>query len=117
MKLKNESEIACLLGSAFSGFANRVQNGFTAPFKALLDSDVVEVTLRVSSSGYVEWVQPVVEPIICMPTSDEPIYDLTVDNPFETSLLDTTVIAEEPPKLKPKRKRKPKTKKSTEEAT
>lgn len=93
MPVKNEESLARLLGASFSEYANRVQNGLTAPYRGLLSVDSVEVVLVVSSDGGVSVKEPVIEPLIL---------DVPVVPPVLEATVETVEVVEE----KPKRKRK-----------
>lgn len=52
MKIKDENELAHILGMAFSQHANRVQNGAVEPYKSFMSgAESVDVTVTLSGNG------------------------------------------------------------------
>ena len=80
MKIKDEFELAHILGMAFSQHANRVQNGATEPYKAFLQGQtVVTVNIQLNDDGSIGvsthplGVEPIPEskPIESAPPTEE----------------------------------------------
>ena len=101
-----------MLGAAFSEYANRVQNGLTAPYVGLLSSDMVEVVFVVSDNGGLT-VKVKDEPAAVVPVVLEaPIFDENLQTALllkaETISPTELESANESLKVesKPKRKRK-----------
>ena len=110
LNIKSEEQLAYLLGSAFSKYANLVQNGATSPYKAFLDgaeSVVVEVSFRhsvVTVEPYVSAVEPLVcdysDPLMEAVEAEETVIESTLilDKDGEASAFEETVeIVENPP--------------------
>jgi len=54
MKINSDSELAIVLGTAFSAYANKVQNGFTGVYRPFLNgADSVVVTVKLVGLGEV----------------------------------------------------------------
>lgn len=98
--IKNQGELAHVLGMAFSGYANRVQNGAVQPYLALLEKAQVEVVFTVSETGILS-VKPKEEPVVA-PIVTESAPEATPELPPEN----ITMSEETEPEEKPKRKRK-----------
>ncbi len=89
MKIKDDFELANVLGMAFEQYANKVANGATAPFKAFIDgAESVDVTVTLNSNGSIS----VTPKFIDFKEPEPPVLE---EKPQET-------VTEE----KPKRKRK-----------
>jgi hypothetical protein len=79
MKVKDEVDLANVLGMAFSGYANRVQNGAVAPYLGFLKGEsfaVVNVWLNDDGSvtvspNIVEQIEVPVEPPVLEAVEDE----------------------------------------------
>ena len=107
--IKNESELASMLGNAFASYANKVQNGLTQPYRAFLDG-VASVDVTVTLQGDVITVKVVEKPVIEPFVSD----DFTVKSPFleatedesDANVPELSAIKEIIEKPEPKRKRK-----------
>jgi hypothetical protein len=107
MKIKDEVDLANVLGMAFSAYANRVQNGAVAPFHGFLKGES-EVTVKVLlySDGSISIVSL---DAVKVSTSDLPVLEV----PLEEQTVFLPDKAEEPEieaveavEVKPKRKRK-----------
>lgn len=94
--IKNASELANVLGMAFAAYANRVQNGATAPYNAFLEGkDEVTVTVKLVGDSII--VKPYVEAQVV-------VESITVSAPVLEEQPVEAVVVEEPEK--PKRRRK-----------
>lgn len=101
MKIKDDADLANILGMAFASYANKVQNGYTAPFQAFLagnDSVDVKVSLMVDGSINIAPIVSVVEPIV----------QVQVPVQVEPPVLEASLVEEVVEEVveKPKRKRK-----------
>ncbi len=105
--IKNESELASVLGNAFAAYANRVQNGLTQPYKAFLDG-AVSVDVTVTLQGDYITVKAKEQPVIAQVESiimEPPVLEAqpVTEEEFEPCLEAEVEIIEKP---EPKRKRK-----------
>jgi hypothetical protein len=108
MKVKNEEELANILGMAFASYANKVQNGLTSPFKSFLTGqDSVDVKISLTPDGSINMlsIDPIVEfeAVESIAPIEPPVLEATEEavNPIAKEMLTTEIIE------KPKRKRKP----------
>jgi hypothetical protein len=80
--IKNESELASVLGNAFASYANRVQNGLTQPYRAFLDG-ALSVDVTVTLQGDVVTVKaveaPIVEPFVMFTKCECPLYEPSLE--------------------------------------
>jgi hypothetical protein len=118
MKVKDEVDLANVLGMAFSGYANRVQNGLVSPYLPFLkgvnrvtvdvilndDGSVTLTTLDIDAIIEEEvGVQP--EKLFGEKEQTEEVLVNTSDVPENVELFYSTSDVVEP-EVKPKRKRK-----------
>ena len=101
MPVKNEESLARLLGASFTEYANRVQNGLTAPYVGLLSSDTVEVVFVVSDNGGLT-VKAKDEPVAVEPV----VIDEVMSTALSVEELESPVLEAEKPIVEPKPKRK-----------
>jgi hypothetical protein len=115
MKVKNEEELANILGMAFASYANKVQNGLTGPFKSFLTGqDSVDVKISLTPDGSINMlsIDPIVEldaiapiePPVLEAVSPVEIAEDESDANVPELEAEQTIIEKEYPK--PKRKRK-----------
>jgi hypothetical protein len=115
MKVKNEEELANILGMAFASYANKVQNGLTGPFKSFLTGEEsVDMKVSLHADGSIHMtplsllaVQP--EKLFGEQAQTEaelvnstPVLEGQTPEPDDTGVYPAETVEE----VKPKRKRK-----------
>jgi hypothetical protein len=110
MKVKDEVDLANVLGMAFSGYANRVQNGLVSPYLPFLKGvNRVTVDVILNDDGSVTLTTLDIDAIIEEEVGVPPEKLFGEQEQTETELVNSTPILEATPEEveKPKRKRKP----------
>jgi hypothetical protein len=108
MKVKNEEELANILGMAFASYANKVQNGLTGPFQAFLTGqDSVDVKISLTSDGSISMlsIDPIVELDAIAPI-EPPVLEATEEDESDANVPELEAEKEIIEKPMPKRKRK-----------
>jgi hypothetical protein len=121
MKVKDEVDLANVLGMAFSGYANRVQNGLVTPYQSFLKGETTvtvnitlnddgSVTIQQVGGGSLLFVAPDIvevqpEKLFSEKEQTEEVLVNTSDVPEKVEFLNSTSDVVEP-EVKPKRKRK-----------